>query len=115
MEPVTHRENILRGESPAALHAIKTHCPNGHPYDDENTYIATTGQRCCRACHRYPYRRDKRPRVSGKCPVCEYRFRLHVDGTVGTHLLGVEPCEGSGQFPPNESAGESDKFVGGKR
>ena len=31
----------------------KTHCPQGHPYSDENTYINPgTGGRVCRVCHR---------------------------------------------------------------
>lgn len=30
-------------------HARKTHCVNGHPYDDANTYIYH-GERLCRAC-----------------------------------------------------------------
>lgn len=29
--------------------AVKTHCPKGHPYDDENTYV-NRGKRICRAC-----------------------------------------------------------------
>jgi HNH endonuclease len=28
----------------------KTHCPNGHPYDDENTVIGADGWRRCRTC-----------------------------------------------------------------
>lgn len=52
LEPVTRRENILRGESPAADHARKTHCPKGHPYDEANTYRTNSGGRLCRACHR---------------------------------------------------------------
>jgi len=36
LEPVTFRENILRGEGPTAQHARKTRCPQGHPYDAEN-------------------------------------------------------------------------------
>jgi len=29
----------------------RTHCPQGHPYDEENTYIyPVTGYRQCRAC-----------------------------------------------------------------
>lgn len=30
----------------------KTHCPKGHPYDEENTYVSKKGQRMCRACGR---------------------------------------------------------------
>lgn len=29
----------------------KTHCPQGHPYDEANTYINKQGKRECRACH----------------------------------------------------------------
>lgn len=52
LEPVTPRENTLRGETPAARNAAKTHCPIGHPYDDSNTYICKRGLRKCRACSR---------------------------------------------------------------
>lgn len=35
-------------------HASKTHCPQGHPYDDANTYRTPSGRRLCRACRRAP-------------------------------------------------------------
>jgi len=53
LELVTLRENVLRGEGPAAQHARKTHCPKGHPYDEKNTYLLVIGngvRRYCRAC-----------------------------------------------------------------
>jgi hypothetical protein len=50
LEPVTPHENTLRGESWAALNARKTHCPQGHPYDEKNTYPAPGGGRVCRTC-----------------------------------------------------------------
>ena len=54
LEPVTNRENVLRGVSFAALHARKTHCPQGHPYSGDNLYIAPGGRkRECRECKRY--------------------------------------------------------------
>lgn len=52
LEPVTQRENVLRGETRTAANAAKTHCPQGHPYDEENTYLAPSGSRICRACQR---------------------------------------------------------------
>lgn len=53
LEPVTLAENVLRGDSPPALNKRKTHCPQGHPYDDANTYVnPNTGYRLCRACAR---------------------------------------------------------------
>lgn len=30
----------------------KTHCPKGHPYDEENTVIHAKGSRICRECRR---------------------------------------------------------------
>lgn len=50
LEPVTLRENILRGESPSARNAVKSECPQGHPYDEANTYVDRTGRRHCRTC-----------------------------------------------------------------
>lgn len=32
--------------------SLKTECPAGHPYDEENTYIRPNGSRFCRACNR---------------------------------------------------------------
>lgn len=31
LEPVTHRENVLRSESFAAKQVMRTECPHGHP------------------------------------------------------------------------------------
>lgn len=54
LEPVTHRENTLRGTSPSALHAKKTHCPKGHPYEGDNLLVRVKDggrkSRECRAC-----------------------------------------------------------------
>ncbi len=49
-EPVTHRINLLRGEGVAAKNAAATHCPQGHPYDLQNTYFTKEGWRGCRQC-----------------------------------------------------------------
>lgn len=55
LEPVTHLENVRRspivGYGPKA-NSFKTHCPQGHLYDDENTYIAPNGWRRCRICRK---------------------------------------------------------------
>ena len=39
LEPVTAAENNLRGEGCMAAYARKTHCPQGHPYDETNTQM----------------------------------------------------------------------------
>ena len=53
LEPVTPRENLLRGVGFSAVNASKTHCLRGHPFSDENTYInPNDGSRHCRTCSR---------------------------------------------------------------
>lgn len=49
LEPVTHHENLLRGESPPSLNAKKTWCANGHPLTDTNI-ARYGGRRDCRQC-----------------------------------------------------------------
>ncbi len=53
LEPVTHKENILRGVNPLAVNANKTHCPNGHELAGSNLRASgiRRGQRECRTCH----------------------------------------------------------------
>ena len=46
LEPVTFRENILRGMSMAARYARRTHCPCGRPYDR----LRKSGARSCTVC-----------------------------------------------------------------
>lgn len=52
LEPVTCRENLLRGNTHAATNAKKTHCIRGHAYDATNTILLATGGRACRECGR---------------------------------------------------------------
>lgn len=53
LEPVTHRVNVLRGNSPAAQQARRTHCLRGnHPLSGENLYVTSRGGRQCRTCKR---------------------------------------------------------------
>lgn len=53
LEPVTNRENILRGEGPTAHHARMTHCGNGHALEGANLYVKPgRGDRACLTCKR---------------------------------------------------------------
>lgn len=49
LEPVTNRENLLRGVGFPAVQARRTHCPRGHEYTPENTKTSSRGRQC-RAC-----------------------------------------------------------------
>lgn len=58
LEPVTQRENLLRGATVPARYATRTRCVNGHEFTPENTAPGRTpGQRRCRACDRERMRR----------------------------------------------------------
>jgi hypothetical protein len=50
LEPVTHRENILRGDAPPARLARRLHCKHGHPLRTGN--LGTSTYRRCLTCHR---------------------------------------------------------------
>lgn len=64
LEAVTHQVNVLRGQSPSAGHATKTHCPHGHAYTAENTYYGPRGNRFCRICKNiYVTRAHKKKRM----------------------------------------------------
>ena len=56
LEKVTLRENVLRGISPAAQQARRTHCIYGHPFSEENTY----------------HRPDRK--ISRNCRICKQRI-----------------------------------------
>ena len=57
LEPVTRKENILRGTAPSAKHARKTLCPKGHPYRERRD---SRNQRICLICKRENWHRWKR-------------------------------------------------------
>lgn len=54
LEAVTHKVNCDRGTAVivnTARNRSKTHCPRGHEYSQENTFV-TQGGRKCRACYK---------------------------------------------------------------
>lgn len=62
LEAVTVAENIRRGEG-GQEQARRTHCLNGHPFDETNTYwVHGTRKRHCRACGRDVKRRSYQAR-----------------------------------------------------
>jgi hypothetical protein len=48
----TSSKGALKGSTPPAVNAIKTHCINGHALVGENLHIKPNGDRRCRECHR---------------------------------------------------------------
>lgn len=49
-------DKVRNGRS---LWANKTHCPQGHEYTHENTYIGPSGHRSCRVCRKLGMRRSR--------------------------------------------------------
>lgn len=69
LEVVTLAENTRRGFGVSTWNRLKTHCPAGHPYSAENTYINPTRNiRICRTCarerDRQPHRKNRRKKAS---------------------------------------------------
>jgi hypothetical protein len=66
LEPVTNRENGLRGNSRAAMNARKTHCINGHPLSGDNLVVRESEprRRRCRICERAAWERKKLKKVA---------------------------------------------------
>lgn len=75
LEPITHKENVLRGQSPSAIHARKTHCMNGHEFTTETTHfrLRSNGkvQRVCRACYSIIWQRRVARRNETGAPVIQ--------------------------------------------
>lgn len=49
---VTQKESIRNRRPFPNPNSLKTHCPQGHEYNEANTWVSKEGQRCCRACNR---------------------------------------------------------------
>jgi hypothetical protein len=47
---VTSLENSMCGYGVCAVNARKTHCPKGHPYNEQNLLPRKDGHRSCRIC-----------------------------------------------------------------
>lgn len=85
LEQVTLRENILRGMSPVAHNARKSHCLRGHVLEPD-PYCRKRSRRHCVVCHRAAVRMTHKkmrqdPEFCRKKLVYqrEYRLRLHVN------------------------------------
>lgn len=70
LEAVTHRENMLRGNTPSARHHNKTHCDSGHEFTADNTWVNKRGNRFCRACRS---RYDSKRTAEQKAKIAAYK------------------------------------------
>jgi hypothetical protein len=77
LDPVTHRENLLRGEGPTSREAAQTHCIANHPFSVDNTRITSKGKRACRECDRHRaagYRARSRAQHTTDAPLRAQEF-----------------------------------------
>ena len=60
LEPVTQRENIMRGVGACAINSRKTRCKKGHKLTDENIYTRNDRKFGARNCKKCPSERHRR-------------------------------------------------------
>lgn len=84
LEPVIYVENRRR----RAVH--QTHCKNGHPFDDQNTYIQSDGARACRICRRdFRAEYEVRKRFGGGIRIAERFERLEKETEDSRRLIAA--------------------------
>jgi hypothetical protein len=58
LEPVTAKENLMRGNTLAAKNSAKTHCARGHEFSADNIYSFKTSRgRVCKKCKSENYKK----------------------------------------------------------
>lgn len=94
LEAVPHIENLLRGDTTVANGRIKTHCINGHEFNDVNTLdrVRKNGYRSrnCRVCDRGRKRRVAELRKAAAT--------IRSNGRDDTELPGVPERDGRGDL-----------------
>lgn len=104
LEPVTQQENNRRAQAYRA--SLITHCPYGHPYDEQNTYVLR-GSRRCKACNTRKSRERKR---LGTCDVTNPArpydsCNRGVAGGQGCALYGWSAGRSDGSYGPSPASG----------
>jgi hypothetical protein len=82
LEPVTGIENYRRSK------LARTHCKRGHPFDEQNTYLAKNGARQCRRCEaakQRRYRTERRGRLGQTCKEKDCDDPVSARGLCGRH------------------------------
>lgn len=68
LEPVSRRVNILRGFTLPARQVMFTHCPQGHPYDEQNTYWYGNNRKCRKCRYQAGVRAAAKRRLAVQSP-----------------------------------------------
>jgi hypothetical protein len=95
LEPVTQRENVMRSDSLWAEQAKRTHCPDGHSYDEANTAVRNGSRHCreCRKRHQVLYHAKNREK---RRAACRARYYAKTGRTPPEHKRDCGPrWEGS--------------------
>lgn len=97
LEAVTRKENILRGESPPAKCARRTHCKQGHALAGNNLLNDGRSRRCLTCRMIYEYQRNLR----------RYTPKFHrIARNVKTNRSLIEVHQRRAQFLAYSKAGE---------
>jgi hypothetical protein len=96
LEPCSPEENRTRSPHDfAALQTVKTHCPQGHPYEEANLRPnkVREGERDCSICHRARLQRDYAlHRLAAQrlgITVTDYRTQYGHGGKAAAEVLGI--------------------------
>lgn len=66
LDAVSHQRNMIRdGSTIVGRNAAKTHCPQGHEYNEQNTYYYSTG-RICKICSGVTGKGQKKNLITGR-------------------------------------------------
>jgi hypothetical protein len=83
LKAVTPQENSAR-----SVPRYRTHCPQGHPYDEANTAASANGGRVCRKCHsaRNVARKKAERLARGPVPPKTHCVNGHLFDEENTHV-----------------------------
>lgn len=81
IEPVTQRENVLRGIGVTAQNARKKLCKRGHPFSKENTYTLGGYWRECKVCKQLWWKKNRKRLL----PIMRQRYQSKLALTKPAH------------------------------
>lgn len=92
LEAVTHRENLVRGETLTSREVAQTACKHGHPFTPENTYQRPDRPgRLCRTCRSEANTRHEKVRTAKRTPRIGDSRRALADAEARVKPTPIEP------------------------